>query len=389
MAPKEARVLTWAAVLELARERAPLVALARAQIEEARARLTGASALLPDNPTLQAAGGARLHPDGVIPDVDVSLTQSVEVFGRRGARMDVAEQGIEEAEASAADAERSALHDAAAAFLRALYAEERIRLADEAVSAAEMLLQIAERRHAAGDVPLLDVNFAASTAARTRASRHTAFAARAAAAGELRAVLGLEAGEVLRVDGDLERLADLPPADGAASLDDRPDLRALRAAVAGAEAETRLGDSLLWPEVGVGAGYAWDDGDQVWTGIVQVPFPVFQNGAGARAAARTKAETLRRRHAATRLAAGVHVAAAAEVLAERRAAAEEVRRHALPVLAENVRLSRRGYEAGEAGLPEVLSIEREAFETGQQYLDLLLEAALARLELDFSTGALR
>jgi len=51
--------LTLEQALERAREGSPSVLAARARIEEARARLAGASLLLRENPELEAAAGGR------------------------------------------------------------------------------------------------------------------------------------------------------------------------------------------------------------------------------------------------------------------------------------------------------------------------------------------
>jgi hypothetical protein len=44
---------------------------------------------------------------------------------------------------------------------------------------------------------------------------------------------------------------------------------------------------------------------------------------------------------------------------------------------------------GQLGLPELLLIRREILDTRSLYLDALLEAALARVELDASAAVLR
>jgi hypothetical protein len=41
------------------------------------------------------------------------------------------------------------------------------------------------------------------------------------------------------------------------------------------------------------------------------------------------------------------------------------------------------------GLPELLLIRRETLETRVQYLDALLDAALARIDLDANAGVLQ
>ena len=62
---------------------------------------------------------------------------------------------------------------------------------------------------------------------------------------------------------------------------------------------------------------------------------------------------------------------------------------AVPGIDENERLSDRSFEVGQIGLPELLVIRREILDTRMQYLDALLEAALARTDLDASAGMLR
>jgi cobalt-zinc-cadmium efflux system outer membrane protein len=58
-------------------------------------------------------------------------------------------------------------------------------------------------------------------------------------------------------------------------------------------------------------------------------------------------------------------------------------------LDENERLTTRSFEVGQLGLPELLLIRREILETRFQHLDALLEAALARVNLDASAAILR
>ncbi len=62
---------------------------------------------------------------------------------------------------------------------------------------------------------------------------------------------------------------------------------------------------------------------------------------------------------------------------------------AIPGLDENEALTARSFEVGQLGLPELLLIRREILDTRVQYLDALLEAALARIDLDASAGMLR
>jgi cobalt-zinc-cadmium efflux system outer membrane protein len=83
------------------------------------------------------------------------------------------------------------------------------------------------------------------------------------------------------------------------------------------------------------------------------------------------------------------VRSAFEAYSRRLAAVRLLERDAMPGLDENDALTARSFEVGQLGLPELLLIRREILETRSQYLDALLEAALARMDLDASAGVLR
>ena len=73
----------------------------------------------------------------------------------------------------------------------------------------------------------------------------------------------------------------------------------------------------------------------------------------------------------------------------RLAAVRVLETEAIPGLDENEALTSRSFEVGQLGLPDLLLIRREILDTRSQYLDALLEAALARVDLDASAGLLR
>ena len=62
---------------------------------------------------------------------------------------------------------------------------------------------------------------------------------------------------------------------------------------------------------------------------------------------------------------------------------------ALPGLDENDALTTRSFDVGQIGLPDVLLIRREMLDTRFQYLSALLEAALARVDVDAAAAVLR
>src|SRR5512133_2188234 len=144
--------LTLAEAVERALEQSPEVRAAAAEVRAARARLAGASTLLPANPEVSAAAGARDGPGGRSAEWEVAISQRVELGGQRGARVSAARAALGAAEARLEGARgrisaetRERVGRAAAARLRGELAAEAQRLAEDAARAAERRLQ-------AGDV---------------------------------------------------------------------------------------------------------------------------------------------------------------------------------------------------------------------------------------------
>lgn len=381
-----AQPLTLSDVIARARQQAPRVVSARLAVEDARARLAGAN-VRPSNPDVEGAFGSRHGGGGNTIDFDIGVSQRFEPSGRRAARVAGVDASIAQAEAELEQTGRRVMLEAVGAYLHIVQASERDRLLDAAETLAAALYGAADRRFRAGDVAVLDVNVTRVALARVRAEREATRAVRAGAIGELRVLLGI-GGDVL-IAGDLP---EATPRDIAALLQsalDRPELRALEAAVREAEASVRLGRTFDKMELGAGARFARDGGDNVVSGLFTVSLPVFAKGQELIATGTARASRLRTELESLRQRVQNEVRTAAETLERRREAVRILERDALPAIDENDSLAAGSYDAGQIGLAELLLIRREILDTRFQYLDAKLEAALARLELDAAAGVLR
>jgi cobalt-zinc-cadmium efflux system outer membrane protein len=380
--------LTLAGVLARARAQAPQIVSARLALEETRARLVGASLRSQTNPDFDFFGGRRTGAGGAFADFEVALGQTFEPSSRRAARRAGATAAVAQAVAGVDDVTRTVLRDAAAAYFRAVHANHRIALLDAAEALASNVHATADRRFRTGDIAVLDVNIARAALARVRADREGAEAARAVVVGELRQLLRLD-GE-LTVAGSLASPStDIELVTALAAARERPELRSLEAAVAEAGADLRSGVSLTKPQFGVGARYSREEGDQVLLGGLTITLPLFSNGQEQRAAASARTTRLRAELAAATSRVQAEVRAAFDTYTRRRSAVRILETDAAPGLDENEQLTVRSFDAGQSGLPDLLLIRREILETRFQYLDALLEAALARIELDASAAMLR
>jgi cobalt-zinc-cadmium efflux system outer membrane protein len=387
VARAQSEPLTLADVLGRARDRAPQIVSARLALAEARSRLVGAGMRFQANPELQVGLGRRRGPAFRSTEFEIGFGQTFEPGPRRSARVAGANAAIAETAANLDDATRMALRAAAAAYFRALHAQERIRLLDATAELAGTVHSVADRRFRAGDIAVLDVNIARASMARVGAEREAAGASRALATGELQQLLQLDgdisvAGEFLRAtEPDLSALLE--------AVADRPELRALEAGIQEAEAEAQLGRALATPDYGLGVHYAREEGDRILLGGLTITLPTFSKGQELRAVGDARAARLRAELEMARRRVQLEVRSAFEVYARRRAALRVLETDAIPGLDENETLTTRSFEVGQLGLPGLLLIRREILDTRSQHLDALLEVALARIDLDASAGLLQ
>ena len=385
----QVNVLTLEQALNRARTRAPALLSARTRIDEARGRLQGASILLQANPVVEGTVGPRFSSQGRFTDADVSASQDFEAFGRRSARISGAQAGVTRAMAASQETGRQLLRDVAAAFMRALAANEKLKLLTDADKVASDFLSAAERRYQAGDVPILDVNLARTTAARTRAELRSGLAELTSALGELRVVLGMSPDEQFTPVGDLKSLEKYDLDRLVSEAQDRPDIRVLESELREAESDARLGNTFKSPDFGLIGRYARDQGDNITQAGIRITIPVFSRGQELSATGNARASRIRAELAASKTAIRNEISSAFEVYRFRSEAAQELESRALPSLQENETLARRSYEEGEIGLVELLLIRREILETRLSYANTLLEAALANVDLQFKSGVLK
>jgi outer membrane protein, heavy metal efflux system len=380
-------MLGLADVLARAREQAPRIVSARLAVAEARGRAIGASLRLQSNPELDFSAAERRTTTGRWTELQLGANQMFEPGGRRAARIAAATARVDESSITVEETTRTVLREAALLFYQALFATERVRLLAASADLADSIYVAADRRFRAGDLAVLDVNLARAALARARALREAGEAERAAALGGLRGLLRIDG--PIAVDGSLT-LAPAPDADALArSVEQRPDLRALDAAIREAEAEIGLARTFQKPNYTASLRYQREEGDHMVFGGLSLTLPVFSKGQEQSAVGTARAARLRADRESARTRVRIELDAAL-VASERRAAAARVlETEALPGLDDTDALTTRSFDVGQIGLPDVLVIRRELLDTRFQYLSALLEAALARVEVDAAAGVLR
>jgi cobalt-zinc-cadmium efflux system outer membrane protein len=382
-----AEPLTLARVFKLAGENARDVRIAVTRIAEEEGRFTGAQVRSLENPKLEAALGPRIGPTTTV-DVDVGVEIPFERGGKRDRRIAAARAGIQREKHAVDDARRQAIAVAAGAFYRVLQAEERLRLAEERKALAGELLRVARERHQGGDAPLFDVNLAQAEMSRAKSAIASEKGLVARARAALAASLGLPSGGDLRVEGDLKDRSFFDAIPSEIPLEKRSDLLAALAEVDASRAGVVLAEAQQRPDLAFRVGYRHEEGNDIFQGGVSIPLPIFNPGKGPVQEARARSDRARIDAEARKAAVSSEIEGARRSYA---AAAESVRlleKDGLPRQRENEALARESYRAGKINLATLLLVRRDALDTRREYLERLLEAAEAGVELAAAVGAL-
>lgn len=375
--------LTAEQVVALARVRAPQVRVAESEVVAARGRLAGARALGRENPTIE---GVASKDDRFEQRTQWELSVPIGLGLHWASRAGVAKAELEGQQRLVADARRGAVGAALSAYFRVLHAMRRVDLATERLSLATDLVRTATERHRAGDAPRLEVLLTETEDARAESELLAEENELARARIGLAQSLALPSAQRIPVAGDLaDRSIVVAPIErGAAGA--RSDVLAAESDLRAAKAARRLARTDLLPQLAFRLNYGHEGGEPVVQPGLAVSVPLFQYGQESRGVAqaremRAQAEVERIRNASSAEIDGLGRAYEAST-----AAAVRLEERGLPRVQESEEMARESYRAGKIDLPALLVVRRELLETRREYLDRLLEAAIAGIDLAVAQG---
>ncbi|MEO6951655.1 MAG: TolC family protein [Polyangia bacterium] len=373
-------------VVALAREQAPLVAMADARIGEARAHRVGARSPVAVNPEVGILVGPRVLASSIIVDAVATITVPVDISGATSIRAREADQRTSSAEAEAQDVRRLAIGAALDAWIVAVGTEERARLEQERGQLDDDLYASTRIRRQAGTIGDLELQLAAVLKADGAARRSRVEGEREVALLLLLGHLGLSPQSQVRLAGTLEAPSAPPLEDLLAKLSQRPDLARTRIEMAVAQTDVGLQQHLGIPSPRFTATGGRDN-ELFFRGGLDLPIPVYNRNQTARAVAAARRTTIALEYAQVAVRAEIELRAAyASYLAAQRSC--ELLRAAAPAMADAEHLAIRAYELGQSTLPNLIVARRETAATRQAYLEARVSVARARIALDAAAGAL-
>ena len=369
--------LTLPRALELARDNAPRLMVMRARVAASRSGID-AAAVMRTNPEVGLRAGPRIAADGVVAEGEVELMQPVRLGRARHARVDVAQLAVREAEASLRDQERVVLRDMARTFAELLYWQRRLALAEENLVILTEVAEVARRRHDVGEAGGLERSVAAL--ARSGAESEVALlrASQADAQSRLKLYAGMAPNHVLDASGELDAIVPLRR-DAASHV--RADAAAADAAMQTEQAHQRLARTARVPRLSVGAAVGREESATIARGIVQVTLPFFDRGQGELAVASAALELA----GVQRRAVGAHIASESFAARERAELLQQARQRfeeeGMLHAEDAEQIATASYRAGAIGVSELLTVRRELLAVRHEFVNLRLQAALARIDV--------
>lgn len=322
-----------------------------------------------------------------------SLSQELDITGRRDARMRLADRELHGAELDRVIRGLDLIRDVQLAYYEALAADELVAIARERVETAEALNASIGRRVAAARDPLMAGARAEAGVAEARIALTRAEAAAASARARLASFME-EGAAITLVSADfaVPRARDH---DHAAPGETSPDLARLRTERDRLGASIDVERSLAWanPTLSLGFRRFEERGDGAFVAGVSIPLGVFDRNQGAVARARSE-----QRQADLELEAGRRALLRETAALERSIAADAqavaaIEDAVIPQAERTLALAREGYGRGAFSYLDVLEAQRALTDAREARVEALTsyhtnEAALDRLIARFGDALL-
>jgi len=372
-------------LLRQAQTAAPRLALGAAEVRAAEGH--AAQAATRPNPALdlmvENAGGSGPYRDFESAETTLSISQPLELGGKRAARTSAARADVAAAQARAALEQVEFARDLALAYVAAEASQQRLAIARDSIDlaqadarAARLLVDNGKEAQVRAIQAEAGLAMARADLAALQAETETALARLSALTGSLETYAAVSGGL-------LDAVAAAPPAGPAFS----PAVAAARAERDAAERRIALERARRAPDLAVSFGvrqFQSDDSTAAVFGL-SVPLPLFDRNRGAVAAATANAQAAQARLAMAqadqdgdRRAAMAQVAASAQTL--------EASGRAEAAASQAYSLARIGYDAGRLPLSELLSARRDLIAARVRAVDTKLARVKAQADLARAQG---
>ena len=354
------------------------------------------------NPTLNL--GTEVPALRIVSRVQMSLSQPIELGGKREARTQLAEVVHQEADARQRETERQVLLEVRQAYAELLAAERKYGLETQAAATAQKQWTLAKDRYKLGDIPRVEVMQLEADASRARAAAQQSETEREARRAALAVWLTIPSSE-LQVQGQLGSDAPLPPLSEllAQATQQRPDLQLQALGQQRRQSETRLEQARGVSDLTVQTGLAYDrtyispqNQTSGLTGIGQpvvsltaglsIPLPFHDDNSGNIAAAQLRAQAAEAERESFERQVRAQVEAAYLAALANQRARQTLAQQTLPLASQTLKILEDAYRVRARSLTEVLNSRRAYLEAARAELEAARQEELALIRLEAATA---
>ena len=378
------------------------IAASRLEVERARGRLRQAG-LIP-NPfvDIQQTTGRWTGSSGE-KERSIGLGVPIELGGKRGRRIDLAQADLAASEAEVADRERRLTSDVRSAFADAMAALRELEITSERNNLDRQTVQFVQARVTEGDAPPLELSLLRADADRLRSRRALVQGKLDAAILKLKNLTAIPAGDPLRFREDLTAslLPEPPPLEKAleTALSIRPDLQLARLNEQVAEAGLRLARAQVIPDLILSTRYSDNtavfdrtpvgvlrDRDKLLSFGASISIPLLNRNQGARVEAEASIMQARRRREFVESLVRAEVTSAYSRYQAARDAVAIYEPGVIERSQQNVLAVRGAYEVGAFRITDLLNEQRRLVDFQTEYTEALTERYQALVDLDAAMG---
>jgi cobalt-zinc-cadmium efflux system outer membrane protein len=322
-------------------------------------------------------------------EITYGVSQQLEIGGKRSARIDAAERGMDIAAYDLQAVKLDVIRDVTQAYAEAVAASEEVKLARDQQKLASGMLQAVTRRVDAAREPLIQKSKASVALASSSIALEKAERAQESAKKALANLIGGDAGGL-----DTKSFyAVKEPAEAAAvsaALDRNPDIARWKPAIARSEAALRLERANAVPDPRLNAGVR-DlrdvDGSTVFVAGISIPFPILNRNQGSIERARAEVNKAESDSQAAQLSSDAALTDAAQKERAAYTQAMLLKDTILPEAKKSFALANQGYQAGKFAYLEVLDAQRTLADARLQHVEALKEYHTQRATVERLTAA--
>ena len=321
----------------------------------------------------------------------VKLSQTLELGGKRGARIEVASRA-QDAAAQELEQRRNLLRaEVIDGFYGALWAQERLELAQRSMALAERGLVIANGRVTAGKASPVEATRAQVQVSQIRLERSRAEIGVSDAYRRLAAITGSATIGFERVEAGAVNTPALPSATQLlARLESTAELRLAQLQIQQRDAGLGLEKAQRIPDLDISIGSQYDASVRERVNLVGVsmPIPLFNRNQGNVLAASRRADQARDLRNATELRLRTETRQALDLWATANSEVRAFNQVILPAAQSAVDSATRGFEMGKFNFLDVLDAQRTLIAARTQYLAARAQATDAWVRIERIYGDL-